>query len=298
MTIRDVVFVYHLVESERVAWHGRFHSHGYNEYEIHFFLDGYGTFICDKTRYPIAPGKFFLNRPQEFHSIIPDKTARPITYYAILFYVSDSDTELAVLLSEVFKNHQQMLTVSNAYRFQCEDIAQLYRSENTPLVTAATHLLSSLIYRVYQIPATHSDSKNVRRNEASTESYGDFKNERAAGAHVTKALAIMQTCVRTSIGMDEIARILTLSTEHFCRTFKAETKMSPHQYFMRLKIEGASGLLISTSKKIGEIADWFGFENQFHFSRVFKSCTGLSPLQYRKTYLQTIDFTQTARAST
>jgi AraC-like DNA-binding protein len=26
-------------------------------------------------------------------------------------------------------------------------------------------------------------------------------------------------------------------------------------------------------KSVGEISDWFGFENQFHFSRIFKKCT-------------------------
>jgi AraC-like DNA-binding protein len=66
--------------------------------------------------------------------------------------------------------------------------------------------------------------------------------------------------------------------------------MTPHQYFLRLKIEGASGLLMSSDKNVGEISDYFGFENQFHFSRMFKKCTGLSPLAYRKTYLQKVDW--------
>jgi AraC-like DNA-binding protein len=293
--IRDVVFVYHLVENERVAWHGRFHSHGQSEYELHLFLDGYGTFLCDKKRYPITPGKLFLTPPQEFHSIIPDKTARPISYYAILFYVGDDDSGLASLLSLVFENRLQMLTVSDSYRFQCEDITQLFRSENTSLSIAATYLLLSLVYRIYQIEHTpDSPEKEPGGSVGVRPKAGESKSRHIAGAHVAKVIAVMQAHVRSSIGIDEIARILMLSTEHLCRIFRAETKMSPHQYFMRLKIEGASGFLISTSKTIGEIADWFGFENQFHFSRVFKSCTGLSPLRYRKTYLQTIDFSQAA----
>jgi transcriptional regulator GlxA family with amidase domain len=101
----------------------------------------------------------------------------------------------------------------------------------------------------------------------------------------------MQKNVHDNLGVDEIARILALSTEHFIRLFRAEIKLTPHQYMRRLKIEGASGLLISTTKSVGEISEWFGFENQFHFSRCFKKCTGISPLEYRKTYLQTADFT-------
>ncbi|MDR2053643.1 MAG: AraC family transcriptional regulator [Treponema sp.] len=104
----------------------------------------------------------------------------------------------------------------------------------------------------------------------------------------------MEKSLRQSIGMDEIARLLALSPEYFTRIFRQEIKMSPLQYFLRLKIEGAAGLLISTNKRINEIARWFGFENQFHFSRVFRRYTSLSPLKYRKIYLQTVDFAPAA----
>jgi AraC-like DNA-binding protein len=65
--------------------------------------------------------------------------------------------------------------------------------------------------------------------------------------------------------------------------------MPPHQYFLRLKIEGASGMLISTTNPIAEIAEKFGFESPFHFSRVFKQYTGLAPHHYRKAYVQLAD---------
>jgi transcriptional regulator GlxA family with amidase domain len=100
----------------------------------------------------------------------------------------------------------------------------------------------------------------------------------------------MQINVCEALGIDEVARIVGISMEHFIRIFRREVKMSPHQYIMRLKIEGATGFLISTSKTVEEISEWFGFKNQFHFSRVFKKCTGLSPSQYRKIYVQTVDF--------
>jgi transcriptional regulator GlxA family with amidase domain len=61
------------------------------------------------------------------------------------------------------------------------------------------------------------------------------------------------------------------------------------QYALHLRVEAASGEVIGTERSIREIAERFGFENQFHFSRVFKKCTGLSPSTYRKYYIQHVD---------
>ncbi|WP_010257970.1 helix-turn-helix domain-containing protein [Treponema primitia] len=296
MEIRDIVFVYHMIEDERIAWHGRYHTHGQGEHEIAFFLDGSGVFLCNKNRYPIGPNKFFISAEHEFHSIIPNRKAKsPITFYAILFYVGDGDRDLMDLVASVFTQGQKMLTVNSAYRFQCEDIAQLWKSGDPSLGISAKYLLQSLLYRVYQNVAVQTvyagqqggAAKTMAREDDAPKSY---KTNKTSSVHVTKAVAIMQTNLRKSISVDEIARLMTLSTEHFSRIFRAETGMSPHQYFIRLKVEAASGLLMSSAKTISQIADWFGFENQFHFSRVFKRCTGMSPLQYRKTYVQTVDF--------
>ncbi len=101
----------------------------------------------------------------------------------------------------------------------------------------------------------------------------------------------MEKEVRENIKIEDIAWKIGISDEHFIRIFRQEVRMTPHQYFTRLKVEGASGLLMSTDKQVGEISDWFGFENQFHFSRIFKKCTGMSPVAYRRAYLQTVDFT-------
>jgi len=284
MKIVDSVFVYRLSGGDRLSWHGRYHAHGASEFEIHFFLEGSGSFLCNRTRYPVSGGQVFLSGPREFHSVLPEEVSSPLTYYAILFSFDGDDNPLLSGLDSSIANRRTVLSIDTNFRFQFEDLVQMARSADPSLQEAALHLLCSFLFRWFGTRGATSLGAGGTA-PAGAES---GKNNRF---HVEKALAIMEKEVRENIKIEDIAWKIGLSDEHFIRIFRQEVRMTPHQYFTRLKVEGASGLLMSTDKSVGEISDWFGFENQFHFSRIFKKCTGMSPVAYRRTYLQTVDFT-------
>ena len=57
---------------------------------------------------------------------------------------------------------------------------------------------------------------------------------------------------------------------------------TPSKAFTQYRIGKAVEMLQSSSKSIQEVSDEMGFENPFHFSRVFKSVMNCSPKQYRE----------------
>ena len=301
MKIEDTVFVYRLnkdgsaqgnggsAHPDRLSWHGRYHAHTALEFEIHFFLEGSGSFLCNQTRYPISGGRLFLTGPREFHSILPEAVSSPLTYYAVLFSFDEGEESLLGVLRSSLASRQTVLSIDQNFRFQFEDLLQMAKSSDPALIESALHLLTSFLYRWFGRQGTAQASLALKQqSDLSGESRISGKNNRM---HTEKALAMMKKSVRENVRVEDFARKLGLSDEHFIRIFGDEVHMTPHQYFIRLKVEGASGLLISTDKPIGEISAWFGFENQFHFSRVFRKCTGMSPAAYRQTYLQIVDFT-------
>ncbi|HRU78324.1 MAG TPA: AraC family transcriptional regulator, partial [Rectinema sp.] len=46
------------------------------------------------------------------------------------------------------------------------------------------------------------------------------------------------------------------------------------------------GVLVDNRLTVSDVATRFGFENPFHFTKVFKKCTGLSPREYRKIFFE------------
>lgn len=275
MKIKDVVYVYRLVGGEKLAWHGRYHAHSPGEYEFHYFLEGSGAFLSNRARLALEPGILLLTRSREFHSILPEAVSRPITYYAVLFEAeidSDEDAEALGLLETAATEGASPRVLDPRDRFLFEELHRLFRVENENLRRAASYQLLSLIYRWYG------------RRE------GGLPRPVARNEHVEKALSLMARSLREKLGMDDLSDRLGLSEEHFIRIFRGELGMTPFQYYSRLKVEAASGLLMSTRLSIGEVSEYFGFENPFHFSRVFRKCTGLSPGEYRKAYVQLADF--------
>lgn len=78
------------------------------------------------------------------------------------------------------------------------------------------------------------------------------------------------------------AELCGISESYFHMLFKRWSGLSPVDYRNRLRVAHAKSILQNSSMSIGEVATAVGFEDQFYFSRVFKTVTGTSPQKYRK----------------
>lgn len=271
MEIKETVFVYKLTAGEKLNWHGRYHSHGEGEYELHFFTEGEGAFLSNETAHKITGGRLFLVLPHEFHSILPKAVKKPLTYYAVLFSVGEGES-LWHFLSPTLTNKSLLVSSSDSssLKFILEDMMKLSKSPSPDLKRASELLLESCIWRWFG---------------EGTEAPHEERISQAAKTHVRRSLKFMESHVAQNCSVEQIALSCGLSEEHFIRIFKAQMKTTPHRYFMRLKVQQAALALINSSDPVTKIASDFSFETQSHFSRTFKKCTGLSPSVYRAAFL-------------
>ncbi|MFA6714578.1 MAG: AraC family transcriptional regulator [Victivallales bacterium] len=86
---------------------------------------------------------------------------------------------------------------------------------------------------------------------------------------------------RQKISNRDLAKLTHLSLSRFCHKFKTIFGLSPRKYIQQLRFLEISRLLADTNTRINEIAAEYGFSDQFHFSRAFKSASGYSPREYR-----------------
>jgi AraC-like DNA-binding protein len=87
------------------------------------------------------------------------------------------------------------------------------------------------------------------------------------------------------IQLREMASQASVSAQHLCRLFKKDLRIGPMECVRLLKIDQGGSLLERTRMSVKEISVRCGFENQFHFSKVFREVYGVPPQTYRAGYL-------------
>lgn len=111
-------------------------------------------------------------------------------------------------------------------------------------------------------------------------------SERNTKTDVETAKEFMDCNYHRRLSMEFLAEYVHLSEKHLCRKFSAAFGMPPLQYLLKLRMEKACSLLVSTDLKIKEISFSVGYPSQLHFSAMFKKRYGVSPADYRNSHLQ------------
>lgn len=102
--------------------------------------------------------------------------------------------------------------------------------------------------------------------------------------HTAVLLAIEE--IRQRFGEDlelpDLSAAAAVTPEHLIRLFRRDEGMTPIQYLWNYRINKGLELLRSTGLPIGEIAEQVGFKTSYHFARMIKRHTGLTPSGIRK----------------
>ena len=99
---------------------------------------------------------------------------------------------------------------------------------------------------------------------------------------IVKAVELMQRYIERPLSLPAIAREVGLSTSHFSRRFKQETRSSPGDYSVHCRVNAARRMITQTDKPLNEIALRCGFRTRQYLATCFRRVTGRSPSSYRE----------------
>ena len=108
--------------------------------------------------------------------------------------------------------------------------------------------------------------------------------ESGYSALVQNTIAYIKDNYASNISLSDAAEVSQVSSSYLSLIFKQETGINFSNYLTDCRMEMAKKMLVTTNKKIYEIAEEIGFSSPYYFSKVFKEYTGMTCKEYKDKY--------------
>jgi AraC family transcriptional regulator len=102
---------------------------------------------------------------------------------------------------------------------------------------------------------------------------------------VRRVTAYMTDRLDQSIGLDDLAKLTSLSRSHFCTAFRHATGRTPYEWLTKLRLDRARELMRDPKVRVTEIALAVGYQTPSAFTAAFRRDTGMTPSSFRRQIL-------------
>lgn len=247
-------------------------SHWHNHLEVLYMFQGTMHIVRNDEKYTINENELFvvnsgdihltrspgnikvllLQIPYELlnHSIPEYKTIRFREYFS-----KDEQNEEPAFQKMI----QYLLTMRELYE-QGEDGYQF-------LFTSNLNLFLHTIYRHYAIR-----ENLIEKNKAAKHL-----------SRLKEVIDYVEQNYMEHISLEEVATLVALNPEYFCRSFKKYTGFTLMEYINLVRITHIHSDILNTDDSITSIQERHGFTNYKVFNRMFKESYGCTPSKLRST---------------
>ncbi|MEV1173160.1 AraC family transcriptional regulator [Nonomuraea sp. NPDC049784] len=109
-----------------------------------------------------------------------------------------------------------------------------------------------------------------------------YKSISASGSPQSPVLRSLMHDAYSSVSVEAHASRLGMSVTSFRKAVRRAAGCSPKEYVLRLRLNRAKELLVSTDLPIAAVGRRVGYDDAGYFSRLFTRKTGVAPSQFRE----------------
>jgi AraC family transcriptional regulator, arabinose operon regulatory protein len=243
-------------------FHGKERPIGCDQYVLIYCEKGKGSYEIKNEKYKVVPNQFFI-----LPANTPHKYAADLEEPWSIYWVHFNGRKASFFYDQLSKSDNSPKNVINntTRKIIFEDILlHLELSNNFDNIIYGNCFLYSYL------ASFQSTEIKISSNENDV---------------IQQCIQLMKQNLDKNLKLADFSRILNISASHLSATFKTRMKYSPIHLYTTYKIQRACQLLVGEPKPIKNIAFELGFEDQYHFSRVFKNEMGLSPKLFRNKQL-------------
>jgi len=241
------------------AFHNRERKHGCHQFVLIYCVKGQGWYSVKGKKFTVKPNQYFI-LPKSVAHEYGAELKNPWSIYWVHF-TGENAAYLADYLQP--KKHEPVLVAPSALRLMLfEDILSHLEllNNNSNLIYANSSLYAFLIsFQRLQLKTSNKEDNPIE-----------------------DVIAYMKANLDKNLTLEDLAGHVHMSPSHLSAIFRQKTKYSPINLFTSLKIQKASQLLLDEHYNIKTIAASLGYDDPYHFSRVFRNTMGISPKYFKK----------------
>ena len=263
--VRPVLGSFNLVAAEETHAYPR---HQHNNYQLIFAQRGCYRCVLNEVRLELKPRDLLIVKRGDWHEDIFESRLR---YLAVNFNLAgDEDSRVGdILFDRAIKPEQQVIRGPNNDIWRILDRMQTESQRRDPVVA---HIENALLLQLFWWLV-----RSLSRDRLSP----IFLQQSAAQAFSERLRRLFEHHLADNLSAVAIAAELGVSVRTLTKRCREVVGRPPARAFMHYKMEYAAHAVRQSDMPIKEISHRLGFQNQYHFSRVFRRYLGAPPSSYR-----------------
>lgn len=264
---------------QKMLTESNYHDHDFTEFT--YILSGKGKYLVEGIVYDVEAGDVIICNPGVKHQNIMVNPKEPtVEFFAGFtdFQFKNMPPNSIVLKDGGYVLHTTAETKQEISKHCYAMIAENEACQVGKYFMLKAHLIQILLLMLRDIMEVESTGQKSCNFESYNKSYA-----------VKKIINYLNENYENKISLDQIAHNMYLSPVYISKIFKEETGESPINYLIKIRLEKARDILLTLEGgSIKSIANSVGYEDVYHFSKLFKKYYGISPLYYKKTAMEKI----------
>lgn len=260
------------------------HSHNY--YELNIIISGTCRHYVKNINHPAKAGDMFMIPPyiehgywsnnenvKLFHLVIKndllEKYKIQLGKYPGIKILFEVEPQIRQAFNNLSLNMNIPEKSMNGFINDFEELIAIDKEKNED---------DGVMFELKTVCLLCKLAKIISQNYATT----NDRHDKTADSIILKTTQYMEKNYFSKITVDDLSKIVNMSTPNFFRYFKKVFNTSPIEYLTKIRISHATSMLTSTDKSISFISQECGFFDQSHFSHVFKQLTNMRPKEFRQ----------------
>ncbi|WP_413408952.1 AraC family transcriptional regulator [Paenibacillus amylolyticus] len=247
--------------------HWSFPTHKHDDlHEIIYVTEGKGVFTIDGTKHWAQKGDMLIYNKGTLHEEKSNAEFPLSTFYCGFRFAEGTQS----LEDWVIPPSNNPIIRANRYSDELHSLMQTLFNEFSirehGYESISGHVLKAILLIIDRQSRQQLPSGEIVGSNTLAESIKDY----------------LDTNYRQNIKLKELADQFHIDFYYLIHMYKNHYGTSPYHYLIQRRMGEATRLLVSTNKKVWEIAKLVGYDNPNYFTILFTKTVGESPRSFRK----------------